>query len=410
MTSRHPWPLVAAGTTLIAVCYGFARFAYGLTEPDISADLEVSGSVSGLVASGSYVGYCVAIVVSSVLTPVWGARRTATTAGGVATAGMVMVATSPNASVLAVGVLVAGASTGAASPPLAAAISRWIVQPHRDRSQTIVNAGTGLGVVVSGPIALAAGESWRAAWTVFAVAAFGATVWIWCALRADGEGDGDRAAAGRSSATRGVHGLRQVVPPVVPGAGRLLLVATVMGAVSVATWTFGRRLVQSAGGMDPTGSAVLWIVLGAAGMLGAVGGDLGGKVGPARLWRALMLALSAATATLALRATGVAAYVAATVFGASYIALTGLVLVSASRLWPDHVGAGVGAGFLAIAMGQAVCVPFLGLAADVVALPVVFGGTAVVGAAASVIRLPVVEDRDENAHARSRLAQGVVRS
>ena len=411
MTSRTTWPLVAAGTTLIAVCYGFARFAYGLTEPDIRADLEVSGAVSGLIASGSYVGYCVAIVLSSVLTPVWGARRTATAAGLVATGGMVLVAAAPNAAVLAVGVLVAGASTGAASPPLAAAVARWVAQPQRDRSQTVVNAGTGLGVAVSGPVALAAGDAWRIAWTVFAVAAAGTTLWIWRVLSGDsvaGVDSGDERRGSPASDGHGGRGLRHVVPPAVPGAGRLLLVAVGMGLVSVATWTFGRQLVQSAGDMGTTGSAVLWIVLGAAGALGAAGGDLAARVGAARLWRVLMLAMSAATALLAVSPAGVPAYAAATVFGAAYIALTGLVLVSASRVWPDHVGAGVGAGFLAIAVGQAVGAPLLGLAADVVSLPLVFAGAAAVGAVVSVVRLPVDGDQAATPGGRQTPAERVL--
>ncbi|QWC84335.1 MFS transporter [Nocardioidaceae bacterium] len=393
MTSRATWLLVAAGTTLIAVCYGFARFAYGLTEPEMRADLDVSGAVSGLIASSSYVGYCVAIVVSSLLTPVWGARRTATAAGLVATAGTALVAVAPNAAVLAVGVLIAGSSTGAASPPLASAVARWVARPRRDRSQTVVNAGTGIGVAVSGPVVLAAGDAWRLAWAVFSVVAVVATAWIWLVLPADSD-DTERVTR-PSSGTHRERGLRQVVPPVVPGAGRLLLVAFGMGAVSVATWTFGRQLVQSSGDMGATGSAVLWIALGVAGVLGAAGGDLAARVGPGRLWRVLLLALSGATALLAVAPAGVGAYAAAVVFGAAYIALTGLVLVSASRVWPDHVGAGVGAGFLAIAVGQAVGAPLLGFVAEALTLPVVFLGSAVTGALVSMVALP--DDRGEDA-------------
>ena len=44
--------LSATGFGLIAVCYGFARFAFGLFLPQIDADLALSQTVGGLIAGG----------------------------------------------------------------------------------------------------------------------------------------------------------------------------------------------------------------------------------------------------------------------------------------------------------------------------------------------------------------------
>ena len=375
---------MAAGSSLSAVSYGFARFAYGLLEPAMRADLDLTAGLSGAIAAGSYVGYCVAIVLSMLLTPTLGPRWTATAAGILATAGMALVAVAPNAVLLAAGVLVAGSSTGAASPPLAAAVAARVREPRRDRAQTAVNAGTGLGVLVSGPIALAVGADWRAAWTVFAVTAALVTVWLHRTLA------GPRPAAAASGDEGGGRdgGRPRIVPRRAPGSGRLLVSAFALGAVSVVTWTFGRQLVESAGGMSPAGSAWLWIVLGASGVLGAAGGDLTARVGTGPLWRILLAMMSAATALLAVGPGGAAAYAAAALFGATYIALTGLVLVGASRVWPDQVGAGVAVGFLAIALGQACAAPALGALAGTTGLAGAFGVAAGVGAAACLIGIP----------------------
>lgn len=40
--------LAATGFGLIAVCYGFARFAFGLFLPQIDAELSLSSTLSGL--------------------------------------------------------------------------------------------------------------------------------------------------------------------------------------------------------------------------------------------------------------------------------------------------------------------------------------------------------------------------
>ena len=117
--------MVGAGAALIGTCYGLARFAYGLFAPEFEAEFAISSAVSGVIGSGSYVGYCAAITGSFILTPRWGARRMAVLAGVVATLGIATVAVAPSAPVLAAGILVAGSSTGIASPPMAAAVATW---------------------------------------------------------------------------------------------------------------------------------------------------------------------------------------------------------------------------------------------------------------------------------------------
>ncbi|HET6736824.1 YbfB/YjiJ family MFS transporter [Mycobacterium sp.] len=57
--------LAAAGLWLIAVCYGLARFAYGLFLPVLTEEFGLDGTVAGAIASSSYIGYCVAIVVAT---------------------------------------------------------------------------------------------------------------------------------------------------------------------------------------------------------------------------------------------------------------------------------------------------------------------------------------------------------
>lgn len=87
--------LGAVGFGLIAICYGFARFAFGLFLPQIDADLSLSSTVGGLISGGSFLGYCVAIVVSAHLTERLGPRVVATGAALVAAVGMTGIAAAP---------------------------------------------------------------------------------------------------------------------------------------------------------------------------------------------------------------------------------------------------------------------------------------------------------------------------
>lgn len=371
-TPRGPGSgLVVVGVGLIATCYGLARFAYGLYAPRFAEEFELTAGLTGLIAAGSYVGYCLAIGLSILATARWGPRRVAVAAGAVAAVGMATVAVSPSSAVLAAGVLVAGSSTGIASPPLASAVARWIDERSRDTAQTVVNAGTGVGVLVSGPVALLLADQWRTAWGLFAVIAAMITIGVARAVpgggRADPEQPVDR---GRPA-----------------GLARLMAAAASMGLASIAVWTFGQDLVANE---NPTSWAApaTWTVIGTAGVVGAFSGPLVARLGVARAWTVLMVILALGIAGLGAGAgrSGVA-LLAGAVFGASYIALTGVVLVWATRLYPQRASFGVGLAFFMIAVGQAVGAPLIGVLADRTSVATTFLGCAAIALAGALLTL-----------------------
>jgi predicted MFS family arabinose efflux permease len=368
--------LAAAGLAMIAVCYGLARFAYGLFVPAFGAEFGLDAATAGAIASGSYAAYCLAIVVATLGTARWGPRRVVIAAGLAAAAGTGLIAIAPNAAVLAVGVIVGGSSTGLASPPLAEAVSRRVHGERVDRVQTVINAGTGLGVAVSGPVALLLSSSWRLAWAVFCVVAVLVTVWTATAVTGPRH---DR------EPKTGSAGWRR------PGTARQLLAAVATGAGSSAVWVFGRDVVVTAGHMSSFASTVMWIVLGAAGMVAVVTGDLVAHVGLRRAWVAGMLLLAAATATIGLApGSFLAIFSGAAVFGSVYIALTGVLLVWGTRLFPDVPAFGVGAPFLLVAVGQAAAAPVVGLLSDAITPAAAFTAAALVIMLGAFARPPAI--------------------
>lgn len=365
---RHSYnTLVSTGTMLIACCYGFARFAYGLFTPTLIDEFALTPALVGAIGSGSYIGYCIAIVVSTVLTRRKGARYTAVTAGVVATCGLSVVATAPSTFVLFVGVVVAGSSTGLASPPLAAAVNRWVDSGRRDRTQTVVNAGTGVGVILSAPIALLLFGHWRLAWAVMAVISAAVTMLVFRAIPPSA--DSTERAAPR--------------PGWRPGALGLVAASVLVGIGSVAVWTFGREMTA---GLGSTLSVLAWAVLGAAGIAGAFSGDVARRVGLTVAWRiALTMMVGATLAYAAFATNGIAVVAAAATFGSAYIALTGLVLLWAVRVYPDSTAFGVGMAFLAIAVGQALGAPAVGFFAGATSDAAAFVISAAVGAVALAV-------------------------
>lgn len=351
MTDRRGTALVVAGTALIAATYGLARYGYGLFLPSFRSDFGLSATLSGVLATGAFGSYCAAALLAPRLVGTGRARRAAALAGVLAAAGCLGVAAAPSAAVLAVAVLVAGSGAGLASPALVALVDRAVPTADRPRAQTVVNAGTGVGVVLAGPLALALTGQWRVAWLCFAVLTVLATV---AAVRAAAPGGAPAAA-------------RDVRPPLPWRRLRpAVLAALLAGTGSAAVWTFGRDLVVTAGGLGPLAATAFWILLGAAGVAGAVAGDAVRRWGVPRTWTAFALTVAVATAGLALApGTPVVAFAGAATFGGSYVALSGVLIAWGTRLHPDSPGSANAVLFSTLAAGQAVGALLLGGLADV---------------------------------------------
>lgn len=372
--------LVLAGVALIATCYGLARFAYGLFAPKLVEEFSLSSGLAGLIGGSSYVGYCVAIGLSTTLTMRWGPRPVAVLAGITATLGIAVVAVAQGPAALAVGVMVAGCSTGIASPPLAAAVALWVREGVRDTAQTVVNAGTGLGVLISGPVALLLLDQWRVAWGLFALVAAAVTVWVAVVVPPGGQ-------AGSVVDEDHSPGFW------IQGAAGLALAGFAVGLASIAVWTFGQELVGT-NARAPWVAPVVWTVIGAAGVGGAFAGPFIDRFGLRVSWAGLMVLMAAGTAGLAAGSrVPVAAMAAGAVFGAAYIALSGVLLVWATRTYRARPSLGVGLVFFMIAAGQAVGAPLSGAGADRVSLPTVFLASAVVALVGALVLGPTSDPR-----------------
>ncbi len=82
------------------------------------------------------------------------------------------------------------------------------------------------------------------------------------------------------------------------------------------------------------------------------------------------------------------AVAASALFGAVYIAVTGVLLVWSTRVYPTQPATGVGLAFLLVAVGQAAAAPVLGFVADRAGLTTSFWMSAGVALAAVAVTPP----------------------
>jgi predicted MFS family arabinose efflux permease len=359
---------------MIAVTFGMARYAYGLFVPEIRDDLGLSTSTLGLIASCSYASYMAAQLSASVLAAWIGARRLVVAGGLAAALGVLIASVAQDAWTLALGVTVAGTSAGLVWPPLADVGQVLDAGTGRSRALTAINAGTGWGVLVTGPAALLAGGSWRLVWAAIAVVALAVTWWN---HRAIGTGGTPRELLPRLRWSWFVS----------PRSGPLFVVAVLLGVGISVYLTFAPDLIVAAAGDSDLARAVFWTLVGAAGITGAVTGDVVFRIGIRGALACSVLGLACAVGLLAFAPGSWAAIVASgLLFGAMMMGVTGVLAVWTAEVFADRVSAGVGAVYLVYGVGQFAGPGIFGFVAEVTSLRTVFVTAAAVCLSAIALR------------------------
>jgi len=333
--------IVLPGLAMIAVTYGLARFGYGLMLPDISSSLGMSSTMSGFIGSGSYFAYCVAIILSILCIPKLGPRPSIVAAGLSALVGMLLIALSTNQVVLAVGVLIAGASTGFGSPAYGEVVTQKIQKSFQDPSNTWINAGTGFGVMVSGPIVLLLSGHWKIVYFLFTLIALAVLIWNLVNIPKVPKDE----KINQSKFTFKKSDFKKSVS---------LVVASLITGISTAIyWTFARDFISSTGDLSILTTTIFWILIGLSGIAGGIAGGIIEKLGLVKSYRFSILILFLSMIILAFfHSEAIPVYISALFFGSSYVFFTGVILVWGVRLYPEQSSLGIGLPFLILALGQ----------------------------------------------------------
>ncbi|GAA1126312.1 hypothetical protein GCM10009582_24540 [Arthrobacter flavus] len=326
---------------LIAATYGLARLGYGLFLPSFSATFGLTPTVGGLLASGASASYCVSALVGFRYAPTR-PRLMAILAGATATLGSAGIATTQDTLVFTTAVLIAGMGAGFATPALVELVHRNIAPTQQSKVQSVVNSGTGFGVVVAGVLALVVGTSWRLAWGLIAVVALGALIGV---LRTD-----------RSRAVPATD--PELTQPAQTGAElralwHPIVAAFVFGVGSSAIWVHGRTLLEDQG-MAVTLSAGAWIALGIGGAVAVLTAPWLARHALRTTWPATVAAVAAATGLFSLVPQNLPlSFAAAALFGLAYTAASSVLIIWATHS-ATHSAAGTSILFTSLVLGQAV--------------------------------------------------------
>ncbi len=373
--------VLVPGTLMIAVTFGLARYGYGLLLPDMRAEIGLSASAAGLVSSAAYASYLVANIGVVTVTTRWGPRVAVGGAAAFAVLGMAAIATAQGVTALAVGVLLAGAASGMAFPPYADIVDRDVPEQRRDVVWSTISSGTGWGVALAGPVAIVAGDQWRAAWVVFvlvAVAVGALSVLL---------------APGRTS-----EQLRRPQLSVswffCPKSRPLLVSAVLVGAGSSVWWAFSVDAMRSSG-LDATSARIVYAVCGAAMLLASFSGVVFERRGLRPSYLGSIALLAASLGLLAAATTNLTAVlVAAVLFGAFYATVIAAHGIWSARVFAGHPAAGLAAVSTALTIGTLAGPVLAGIAIQFAGYAPTLVGAAAVSLAAIPFCPPSAERRE----------------
>jgi predicted MFS family arabinose efflux permease len=379
--------LALAGSSAVAVAFGFARYGYGLFVPTFREEFGLSTGAVGLVSSAGYATYLTAMAAVGFLSGRVGPRFPVVVGALCAGVGMLLIATAQGPPALVAGVLLAGTSPALCVAPFADAVTMMVGEGRRDRVLSAVSTGTTLGLAAAGPIVLltaaggrADGPGWRYAWAAFAATAF--LVALWNARLLPGEpyrgAAADADAAGEEGAGAGRF-LRR-------GSAPLLGQAFAYGMTGAFYYTYAVDLVRQSG-LGEAWGPILWGLVGLAGVTGVFSGDIAARFGRGVSLAACLFVLAASVGGLGVAGgSGPLVAACAVAFGASYFPVAALLVVWSGSVFHERPTAGLSAVLFSLALGSIVGPAVFGAVAGLFGLRAAFWCAAVLTALSMALR------------------------
>jgi len=313
-------------TVSVAVSQSFGRFTYSVLLTDIRSDLGLSNTIAGSLGSANLAGYLAGSLVVSLVVGRLGLNNVATTGLVLVTAGLGLLAWSPNVGIVAAGLVLTGfmaAGVWVTAPALATA---ELGDDNRASAIGVIFAGVGTGMILSSWLDTM--YEWRTVYRIEAAIAVAAVILSLLLKRRTPDG-----VTGRL----GVGAIRSI-----PGWQSLLVAYGLFGAGLALVITFLVALLEDDAGYSSASATTAFLVV-AVGSI--VGGPLYGRI----LDRAgrrigLVTAFASMAASTIVIATGhrPGATVAAFVFGTSFV---GVPIAVAAKVGDHTTGQTFSAAF-----------------------------------------------------------------
>lgn len=328
----HPgyrWVILAIGFLGIFGAAGLSRFGYSAVLPDMQVALGLSGAASGSLASWNLAGYTVMALVGGFLAARFGPRKVVTTGMVVTAAGMLLTGLSGGLATASAARFLTGLGNGVVMAPSVILMSAWFETRQLGLASAIASSGTGLGLVVAGPVVpriieSAGGTGWRMAWYFFAAVAL-----LMAIMTAVLERDRPYQAPVENPPPRQERKtIRADLMSVLRSgyAWHLGFVYFLYGFAYLIYYTFFQKRLTADLGLSSETAGNLFLIAGAASLVfGVLWGAVSDRIGRGRTLAAVFVADAAAACLFAFRPGLAGLVVSAVIFGSGVFSVPGLM-------------------------------------------------------------------------------------
>ncbi|WP_176758598.1 MFS transporter [Limimonas halophila] len=372
--------LTAAGFLATAVAFGPARMGFGLFLPGFRDAFALSTSTAGLIASGGFLAFLVALLLSAWMGRRFGERVSVVSGALAAAVGFAAVAVAGTPTLLAVGIALAGSSAGLCWAPFNDAAERVVPEHARPTALSVVSTGTTFGVAAAAGLALAVTQGvldWRVAWAGFALGGLVLAGVAWAGLPSTRYPKSTPTAVKEIVHAALPANLAPAPTPETAAASARLaqraaipLYATALcfGMTNAIFLSFAADRVASVGGLPGLANAgaspVIFLGYAAFGVLGLATGRIEARSGLAPLFCFIFGAATLSLVLIALAPTSWIGVIAASgLHGAAIMMVSAVFSFWSVRLFPGLSTLGFTAALLSMAVGSVVGPVLAGLLA-----------------------------------------------
>lgn len=176
---HYGWIIVLSGVLTIVAVLGLGRFSLGMILPSMGNNLKLEYSQMGYIGTGNFIGYLLAVLLSSRLLQWIGFRKLIS--GGIFLVGasMIVVGCANDFWWVFFAFFLTGCGSGFANVPVMALVSHWFGPSLRGRAAGFMVSGSGLGIMITGLLVPAINRwdgsdaSWRWNWMVLGALVLG---------------------------------------------------------------------------------------------------------------------------------------------------------------------------------------------------------------------------------------------
>ncbi len=174
---HYGWFIAFTGMLSILACLGFARFVLGMILPSMSEALRLDYVEMGLLGTGNFFGYLIAVLFAGRFIALFGARVSIFAGLTLAWVSMLLLGFSSSLAILVFLFALTGIGSGITNVSVMGLVSRWFERDKRGRASGFIVIGSGFALIISGwfvPIINSnyLQEGWRVNWWLSALIVF----------------------------------------------------------------------------------------------------------------------------------------------------------------------------------------------------------------------------------------------